>query len=375
MTVRRTVPALLGAGLAVVAILLAHESDKSAYSVRAEFENAAGLRRGQLVKIDGVRVGTVSKLDVTSRDTALATLRLDDAGAPVGTGAHAFVRPVNLIGEKYVDLDVGDTKRPLPSDTLIPRQRTGTPVELDDVINTLDASTRMRLAILIDQSGRALVGRGADLGATLRRLPPALDRAGALVAALARDNHALGRLVEDSDTVVGAIAGQRRALGRLVDSTGVVLAGRCVRRRLVSGLMKPFMSRVTSAGERTSWLRNMWLGPSAIWMARAQPSRNPSRSPTPASSVPLTGSRASENSSRRSATGRNRRTTGAPSRPRRVNVGATRRAASSVGFAAAAKPGRARIVAVSPGALSFRPTAAGRRARAVVSSRPSVLRS
>lgn len=273
MTARRIAVVLGLAAVVVVVIVLAGGDSSSSYTVRAEFKDAAALRPNQQVKIAGVRVGTVEKLEVTPHDTALATMKLDSAGAPVGAGARAFVRPVNLIGEKYVDLDGGDTRRPQPSGTFIPLRRTGTPVELDDLIDTLDATTRTRLAILIDQNGRALLGRGGDLGATLRRLPPALDRAGSLVAALARDNQALGRLVEESDTVVGAIAGQRRALGRLVGSAGAALDAVASRQRQLGATVGEAPGAITQLRETLGRLDTtaVALRPAAVGLRASAP--------------------------------------------------------------------------------------------------------
>jgi ABC-type transporter Mla subunit MlaD len=215
---------LLLAGVAAAAaglVLAGRGGSGGAYTVRAEFADAAGLRGHSQVKVGGVAVGSVESLAVTPRNTALVTLKLSDTR--VGAGARAAIRPVNLLGEKYVDLQPGDQGRRRPSGSLIPRSRTATPVELDQLLDTLDASTRFRLQVLIDESGEALGGRGADFGATLRALPPALDQAGAMVGAFAHDNRVLGRLVTDSDRVIGAMAGQRRDLGALVGTTNSAL--------------------------------------------------------------------------------------------------------------------------------------------------------
>jgi phospholipid/cholesterol/gamma-HCH transport system substrate-binding protein len=219
----RIVPALVVAVVAAAAVLALRGSGGS-YTVRAEFADAAGLRGHSEVKVGGVEVGTVSSLAVTPHNTAIVTMTV--SGSRIGAGARAYVRPVNLLGEKYVDLQLGDQRHQLPSGTLIPPSRTGTPVELDQLLDTLDASTRVRLEILIDSSGQALAGRGSNFGATLAALPPALDQAQAMVGAFAQDNQALGRLVEESDRVIGSMAGQRQALGALLttasDAFGVL---------------------------------------------------------------------------------------------------------------------------------------------------------
>lgn len=202
------------AALAAGALFVASRSSGGSYTVHADFADAAGLRGHSQVKVGGVVVGMVDSMTVTPRNTALVTLKVKDTR--ISRDARAYIRPVNLLGEKYVDLEPGVERPALPSGSLIPLSRTGTPVELDQVLDTLDASTRTRLEILIDSSGQSLAGRGADFGATLASLPPALDQAQAMIGAFAQDNQALGRLVETSDRVIGAMAGQRKALGGLV---------------------------------------------------------------------------------------------------------------------------------------------------------------
>ena len=234
MTPRLAVIAAVAA--LAIAATLARPGAGGSYVVRAEFADAAGLRDHSQVKLGGVKVGSVASMTVTPRDTALVTLHLD--GTRIGAGARALVRPVNLLGEKYVDLEPGDQRRPQPSRARIPLARTGTPVELDQLLNTLDASTRVRLQILIHESGEALVGRGADFGATLAALPPALDQARALVSGFAHDNRALGRMVERSDRVLAAMAGERRALGALVATTGDALSAVASRDRELAGTLQ-----------------------------------------------------------------------------------------------------------------------------------------
>lgn len=229
------------APIAIVAVLGAVlfavlQSGDSSYTVRAKFRDAAGLKEDSQVKVGGVRVGTVRTLEVAPGNTALVTLALDKT--QVGAHARAYVRPVNLLGEKYVDLEPGDLHRPQPSGALIPIARTGTPVELDQVLNTLDASTRVRLQLLLVENGRALAGRGAEFGATLHRLPRSLDQARALVGAFAQDNQALGRLIEESDRVIGAMAGKRRELGGLIRTTSGVLSALASRDEELAGSVR-----------------------------------------------------------------------------------------------------------------------------------------
>jgi phospholipid/cholesterol/gamma-HCH transport system substrate-binding protein len=193
------------------------------YLVRAEFADASGLSKDSAVKIGGVGGGIVDSIALTRRDTALVTMTLDHGAAPIGAGATAAIRPVNLLGENYVDLAPGNLKRPEASGTRIPLARTSHGIALDDVLATLDPDTRLRLRVLINEAGVALDGHGADFNALLAQLPPSLSQAEALLAGLGANNHVLQELISRSDRVVTAMNGKAPDLQQLVDHAATTL--------------------------------------------------------------------------------------------------------------------------------------------------------
>jgi phospholipid/cholesterol/gamma-HCH transport system substrate-binding protein len=214
--------ALCGVILAVGAIVILGGSDDS-YIVKAEFNDAGGVRKNSDVKIGEVPAGRVIGVDLTKADTAIVTMKLDDGVGPVGQGALARSRPVNLLGEKFVELDLGDTRKPIPSRATIPASRTTTSVELDDILNTLQPDIRARLRILINEAGIAMAGRGADFNGMLEQMPEGLEESATFLGALSSDTHKLAGLVEKGDRVLAAVAGRRTDLGRLVDSADAAL--------------------------------------------------------------------------------------------------------------------------------------------------------
>jgi phospholipid/cholesterol/gamma-HCH transport system substrate-binding protein len=213
---------LAGAAVAVLAVVLLG-SGGNAYIVKAEFKDAGGVRKNSDVKIGEVPAGRVVGVDLSKTDTALVTMKLDHGVGPVGVGATASSRPVNLLGEKYVDLSLGDDRRPVPSGSTIPAARTKTAVELDEIINTLQPGTRARLRILINEAGIAMAGQGADFNGMLAQMPPGLDQAATFLGALSSDTHKLAGLVEQGDRVIAAVSARRRRLSALVDSAGSAL--------------------------------------------------------------------------------------------------------------------------------------------------------
>lgn len=228
-------PKLLGAALlAVVAVIAAAVllgGGEKPYVVKAVYADASGLTKDYDVKVDGVPAGTIKKVDLDADDHAVLTLELDKGAAPIGAGAKAFARPANLLGEKFVDLRLGDRRRPQPSGTVIPISRTGTPVELDDVLNTLDAGTRARLRILINEAGTALAGRGADFNALLGALPGALDDTRRVVDDVNSENARLRRTISQASRVTSAVDGRRDDLQRVVVDASAALRAVAERRR------------------------------------------------------------------------------------------------------------------------------------------------
>jgi phospholipid/cholesterol/gamma-HCH transport system substrate-binding protein len=193
------------------------------YLVSAEFRDADGLRTASAVKIGGVPGGKVTSVQVTSRDTALVTMALDKQAAPLGARPSAQIRPVNLLGEKYVDLNPGNLQQPIPSGSSIAIAQTGTSVELDDILNMLDPDTRARLRIIINEFGTAVAGRGADFNTLLQDLPPALEQTRALVTQIGSENVRLRRLLGEGDAVISAMASRRTDLQDLVVSANSAL--------------------------------------------------------------------------------------------------------------------------------------------------------
>lgn len=227
---KRVLIGALATGLLISAVATLSAGGESSYRVRVELPDAAGLRSGSPVKVSGVSIGTVRKLSVTARDTSLAELEIGREDSPIGRDARLAVRPANLLGEKYIDLQVGDRAHPLASGGAIPTSATRTPVEIDDILDVLDPTTRTRLAILLREAGVALFGRGRDINTVLRTLPPTLSDARDLLAQATEDNRALEGILVHTGRVLNAAAAERKSLGMLVEHADTALSAVARRR-------------------------------------------------------------------------------------------------------------------------------------------------
>jgi phospholipid/cholesterol/gamma-HCH transport system substrate-binding protein len=216
--------------------------------VRAEFADASPLLAGNEVKADGVPVGTVEALDAVG-NKAVVTLLLDPAALPVHRDARFTIRPVSLLGERFVELDRGSAEAgPLPAGATVPIARTGTNTDLDQVLNSLDDPTGAGLAALVGTLGGGLHGNGANTAQTLRALRPALDDSRGFARVLREQNDVLNRMVDNLRPVLGALAADRGGrLDRLVGSADGLLKVTAERQSDLEATLTELPSSLASA--------------------------------------------------------------------------------------------------------------------------------
>lgn len=188
----------------------------SSYSVDVALKNANGLRDGGQVFRGGKSIGTVH-LKLAAGDRVIARLALDAGQPPIPRDSRVAIEAVNLLGRKRIDVVGGDPARPLPDGATLPAGQVMVGTDLDQVLDVLDPDTRARLAILLDETGRSVLGRREDIGQLLDALPHTLSDGTQLLSHLGADTAELDDLVRRSDRLVATLAPRRQSLGALVD--------------------------------------------------------------------------------------------------------------------------------------------------------------
>jgi ABC-type transporter Mla subunit MlaD len=214
------------------------------YFVRAIFDNASNLVAGEDVKVAGVPVGVVEKLDVTDDKKAAVTLRIDeDEFTPFKTDAECTIRPQGLIGEKFVECEPGSASaQPLAKieegdgkgERLLAVQNTSSPVDIDLLNDILRLPYRQRFAILLSEFGTGLAGRGEELNEVIHRANPALRETDKVLAILANQNRVLARLARDSDAALGPLARERRRVADFIVQANAIGEASAERRADIS---------------------------------------------------------------------------------------------------------------------------------------------
>ena len=225
----------------VIGVVRAATDDetKNNYIVRAIFDNASTLVLGEDVKIAGAPVGVISDMNVTPDKKAAVSLRIDDdAFTPFKSDASCTIRLQGLIGERFVECEPGTAGAAALAkiedgdgrgERLLPVANTSSPVDLDLLNDILRLPYRQRFAILINELGTGLAGRGTELNEVIHRANPALRETDKLLAILANQNRSLARLASDSDTALAPLAREREHFAHFIvaaNETGQATAER-----------------------------------------------------------------------------------------------------------------------------------------------------
>jgi phospholipid/cholesterol/gamma-HCH transport system substrate-binding protein len=222
--------ALAAIAAGVGGYVLAHQRlrfpwEGAPFRIKAEFATAQAVTpgQGQTVRVSGVRVGDITKVDL--RDgRAVVTMDLDPGYKGfIHTDASALLRPKTGLKDMFIELDPGSGGAPrAKSGWTVPIRNTAPDVNPDEIFSVLDDDTRDYLKLLIGGAGQGLAGRGDDLRDLFRRFEPTHRDLERVNGAVARRRRNLRRLVHSLDELNAELAGKDDELAALVGSSSRV---------------------------------------------------------------------------------------------------------------------------------------------------------
>ncbi|GAB2983549.1 MCE family protein [Nocardioides montaniterrae] len=232
-----------------VAGTLSRASSGDHIIVTALFSDATGLRKGDDVRVAGVRVGRVEDSRLGHGDQAgLAVVTLAvQSDQRLAANSGAAIDYLNLMGQRYVALErpTGTATGRLADGATIPLAHTKPALDLTALFNAFKPIFDLLQPADINLLAQNLIGALQGEGPTLRHL---LEQTGHLTNGLADRDAVLSRVTTNVTAVLDATYAHRRSFTRLLDglaklSTG--LAGD--RRQIAAGLTSlARLSRITA---------------------------------------------------------------------------------------------------------------------------------
>jgi virulence factor Mce-like protein len=216
---------------------------KGTYEIEAVVKTANQVQNGSFVRIAGVNVGKVTKVEAVgnNQQAARVTMQIDEKGRPIHKDATMRVRPrILLEGNFFVDLEPGTPSAPEMDDgETIPIQNTAGPVQFDQVLGAFTSDTRKDLKLLLRELNKGLGDGGAQaINRTYDDAAPAyrgsavvneamlgqrdgdlsgyVRSAGRVAEGLDRNRAQLKSLISDLRTTAGAFAARDQDLSAAI---------------------------------------------------------------------------------------------------------------------------------------------------------------
>jgi phospholipid/cholesterol/gamma-HCH transport system substrate-binding protein len=238
------------AAVVLVGFLMLAGSDK--YSVKATFQTAGQLVNGNEVQVGGKPVGEVTSIELTDNGQAEVEMEVGSDFEPLHEGTTAVIRVGSLSGiaGRYVSLTPGpNDAEEIGDGGRIDADDTTTPVDLDQLFNTLDPKTRKGLQQIVQGGATQFSGKAEQANEAAKYFNPALSTSSRLTRELIRDDERFERFVVDTATVVGAIAERRDDLADLVtnaNATARAIGDENVALARALGLLPPTLRKANT---------------------------------------------------------------------------------------------------------------------------------
>jgi phospholipid/cholesterol/gamma-HCH transport system substrate-binding protein len=281
---------LIALVLILIVTFLAFTKDipfTQSYELKARFENAPPVHRGQAVRIAGVDVGKVSAVEPVGGDSPAitVTMKLEKDALPIHSDARIKVRPrIFFEGNLFFDIHPGTPSAPeVDSGTTIPASQTSAPVQIDQILGTLKSDTRKDLQKLLIGYGGALNAEplpgedddqdkdtqgetaGKALNDSLEYSAGAL-RGGAVVnqAFLGRQAHDLSKLIGGQQRIFAALSTNESTLKDLITNFNVTMRALATESTNLRATIRE-LPRVLEAANPTLDSLNAAFPPTRAW--------------------------------------------------------------------------------------------------------------
>ena len=201
----------------VLAVTIDNSSFGSTYTYKADFSEVTGLNTGDDVRIAGVRVGTVSGISIIERHAkpsiAQVTFSVTQT-RPLPQSAVARLRYLNLIGQRYLDIEEGQgSSATLKPGGTIPLSQTYPAVDLTvlfqgfrPLVQGLDPNQINNLSMEVIKT---LQGEGGAFELLLSHLAD-------LTNSLADKDKLIGDVVDNLTSVLTTVGDRDQELSQLI---------------------------------------------------------------------------------------------------------------------------------------------------------------
>jgi phospholipid/cholesterol/gamma-HCH transport system substrate-binding protein len=270
---------------------------EKAYTVKAEFSDAAGIRAGANVKVAGIKAGRVTGIEADRSRGKVVVSFVVNKGVHLGPDTHAEVALETLLGTRFVRLS-GPVVKPYLEDEpssarVIPNDRTKTPFDIFDLVKvstrSVEATDTAKLNQFIKDLADITEGKHDQLAQLLdgvnkvstavndrqAQLQQLLDRFDQLSALLAQKDQTLVSLIDQSQGILDLVQARRNDIAQGLQSTDQLTGSLSALLSTNKGLLNSILATlhptldVLSKNQQHLDAALSWLGPGSLGLAKA----------------------------------------------------------------------------------------------------------
>jgi phospholipid/cholesterol/gamma-HCH transport system substrate-binding protein len=199
--------------------------EEKPFELKAEFETAQAVvpGQGQTIRVAGVRVGDVEKVELVD-GTGVVTFAIDREYVPIYRDATILMRPYTGLKDMFFQLDPG-TRRAgeYEEGDVVPVANTAPDVNFHDILSALDGETRSYLRLLLVGAGKGLQDRDRELARVLGKLGPINRNLAELNSTVAERKDELARFTHNMRVLTTRVGEAEHELTELVASSSEYL--------------------------------------------------------------------------------------------------------------------------------------------------------
>lgn len=191
----------------------------------ARFTDASGLHEGDDVRIVGVKVGQVDKINVVGDDDRnLADVHFSiSSGYQLPAAVTATVKYRNLVGQRYLSLGTTvDGAGQLAPGGLIPPERTQPALNLTVLFNGFKPLFQALDPQQVNQLSYEIIQVFQGEGGTIESL---LTHTASVTSAIADKDKVIGQVIDNLNNVLATVNQRGPQLGNLIDQTQQLVTG------------------------------------------------------------------------------------------------------------------------------------------------------
>lgn len=166
------------------------------YRLLTRFNDILGLKTGAVVRVAGVEVGTVERIEFVGSEVEVELLVKKEMQPLITTESRASIGSLSLLGAAVVDVSPASTGTPIPDGGMLASRRA--PGQLADVSDAATKGLQQATALIADmRAGKGTVGRLFTDDQLYKEVNAFIEAAEGVMASLNQGKGSLGMLIND----------------------------------------------------------------------------------------------------------------------------------------------------------------------------------